>query len=55
MNGYGHVRNQLIVVGASIPLPFRVAARIEDIDYFSPIWLNVVALGLWVYRVFVGY
>jgi hypothetical protein len=34
-----------------IPWPLRVAARIEDIDYFAPIWLNVIALGRWFYLV----
>ena len=33
-----------------IPLPLRLAARIEGIDYFSPIWLNLIALSLWLKR-----
>lgn len=36
----------------NVPWPFYVAARIEDIDYFAPIWLNVIALGSWLYRIF---
>ena len=45
----------LIVEEVNIPLPFYLAALIEDADYFSPIWLNSLALGLWMYRIFMGY
>jgi len=30
-----------------IPLPCRLAAFIEDIDYTSPIWVNLLALTIW--------
>ena len=30
----------------TIPLWCRLAARIQDIDYSAPIWLNLVALGV---------
>lgn len=33
-----------------IPFRLRIVTRFEDIDYFAPIWLNVVALGLWAFR-----
>lgn len=48
------VKAGYIVRGVRIPLPIRLAARAEDADYFAPIWLNAVALLLWLYRVFVG-
>ena len=42
--------SRLVVDRINIPWPFYVAARIEDIDYFAPVWLNVAALGLWGFR-----
>ena len=50
---YGE-KHRVVVERVNIPFLFHVAARIEDIDYFAPIWLNALALGLWVYRVIAG-
>ena len=43
------------VTDVKIPFIFHLAARIEDADYFAPFWVNILALVLWLYRVFVGY
>lgn len=35
-------------VSGHLPWQVRLGALLIDIDYFAPIWLNVVAVGLWV-------
>ena len=47
---YGY-KKRLVVERINVPWPFYVAAWIEDADYFSPIWLNVIALAAWVWRI----
>lgn len=35
-------------VGLAVPRRLRLAARLHDIDYSAPVWVNAAALGLWV-------
>ena len=35
-----------VVTNVKIPFIFHLAAWIEGADYFAPIWLNIVALGI---------
>lgn len=45
----------LEVEGFLIPKIVDRAARLDELNYFAPIWVNVLAVVLWLYRVFVDY
>lgn len=35
----------------TVPTVVRIIAMFEDVDFLAPIWLNILALGLWLWHI----
>lgn len=42
------LQGQYALSSIELPLIVNLLARIEEIDYFAPVWLNVAAVGCWI-------
>lgn len=44
-----HPTRELWIFRVKAPWPVSVAAAIQDVDYCAPVWVNVLAIGTWLW------